>query len=90
MKLIYAVAALAAGIALTPVAASAQDRLLDGALGAGAGALVGGPVGAVVGGTIGYTAGPNIAHGIGADGRRHYYRHRHHSRRTVHRTYSER
>lgn len=88
MKLIYAAAALAAGIALTPVAASAQDRLVDGALGAGAGAIVGGPVGAVVGGTIGYTAGPHIARGLGVDGRRHY-RHRRHVR-TTHRNYSER
>jgi hypothetical protein len=91
MKIIYAAAVIAAGMALTPVAAAAQDRLVDGALGAGAGALVGGPVGAVVGGVVGYSAGPQISRGMGLEGRRHYRHRRHHtSHRTVHREYSER
>lgn len=61
---------------LTPALASAQERLFDGVLGAGAGALAFGPVGAVAGGVVGYTAGPNIATGLGVRHPRHY-RHRH-------------
>jgi hypothetical protein len=70
MKAIFA-AALIFGT-LAPVAAVAQDRTGDAAMGAASGLLVAGPVGAVVGGVIGYTAGPNIARGIGLQ-RRHYY-----------------
>lgn len=82
MRMIYAAAALAAGLALTPVAAAAQERIVDGALGAGAGALVGGPVGAIVGGAVGFTAGPHIARGMGV----HHRSYRHHSSRHKHRT----
>jgi hypothetical protein len=66
-------AVIAAAGLITASAAQAQERLIDGALGAGAGALVGGPVGAVAGGAIGYGAGPRISRGF--HGRRHY-RHR--------------
>ena len=62
-----------AGVALAAGPATAGERLNDGLMGAGAGALVGGPVGAVAGGAIGYTAGPNIAHGS-----RYHHHHRHH------------
>ncbi len=64
---------LAGGIMLAPVAASAGERLTDGALGGVAGAVVFGPVCLVAGGVIGYTAGPNIACKIGA---KRCYRHR--------------
>lgn len=70
-------AALLAGVVLTGAAASAGERLNDGLMGAGAGALVGGPVGAVAGGAIGYTTGPRISHGYRSHRRyhrRHIYR----------------
>jgi hypothetical protein len=73
MKTLLAVATIAVAIAFAPMGAVAQERLGDGAMGAGAGLLVGGPVGAVVGGVIGYTAGPNIANAMGV--RHHHYRH---------------
>ncbi len=66
------ISVLLAGIALAGASATAGERLNDGLMGAGAGALVGGPVGAVAGGAIGYVEGPNISHGI------HHRRHRHH------------
>lgn len=69
----------ALGLSLAASAAHADSRLVDGVLGAGAGALVAGPVGLVAGGVIGYSAGPNISCGMrGGCGRRHYRRHRHH------------
>ena len=74
MKRFFAAAAFAAGLLAVAGAAQAQERLIDGALGAGAGALVGGPVGAIAGGAIGYGAGPRISRGF--HGRRHYRRHR--------------
>ena len=54
-------AVLAAATLLLPVAAQAQERVGDAALGALSGAVVLGPVGAVAGALVGYTAGPNIA-----------------------------
>jgi hypothetical protein len=72
MKSLLAIATLAAAIVLAPVGAVAQERIGDGAMGAGAGLLAGGPVGALIGGVIGYTAGPNIANAMGL---RHHYRH---------------
>ena len=75
MKTLLAVVTIAVGIAFAPIGAVAQERLVDGGLGAGAGLLVAGPVGAVVGGVIGYTAGPNIANAMGV---RH---HRYHANR---------
>lgn len=64
-------------IALIPVEVQAQERLVDGAGGALAGAIVAGPVGLVAGGVIGYAGGPDIARGMGLKGHRHY-RHVHH------------
>jgi hypothetical protein len=91
MKVICAAAFAAVALALLPTVAAAQDRLVDGALGAGAGALVGGPVGAVVGGAVGFAAGPQIAHGMGIHSRRHYRHSRHHVRRHVrHHHYADR
>ena len=81
MKKTLALLAVAGALLLTPVAANAQERLQDGLLGAGAGALVGGPVGAVVGGAVGYTSGPRIANGLGVRGRRHYRDRRYSQRR---------
>jgi hypothetical protein len=66
------IAVLLTGFALAGGPAMAGERLNDGLMGAGAGALVGGPVGAVAGGAIGYVAGPNISHGG------YHHRHRHH------------
>jgi hypothetical protein len=78
MKKFLAIAAITVGIAMLPALASAQERLGDGLMGAGAGALVGGPVGAVAGGVIGYTAGPHISRGMGFH--RHYRHHRYSNR----------
>jgi hypothetical protein len=73
------IAVLAFGLALTGSAAYADSRVVDGALGAGAGAIVGGPVGLVAGGVVGYTAGPTISCGLrgGCRHHHHYYRHHH-------------
>jgi hypothetical protein len=80
MKKILAVTAVVGAVVLIPAVASAQERLFDGALGAGAGALAFGPVGAVAGGLVGYTAGPNIANGLGVRRSNHRYQHRHYVR----------
>lgn len=74
------ITALAFGFSLVGSAAFADSRLVDGALGAGAGAIVGGPVGAVAGGVIGYSAGPTISCGLrgGCYHHRHYHHHYHH------------
>src|SRR5450755_1413091 len=71
---IVAAGIVAAGVGLAPVAAGAQERMGDAALGALSGALVAGPVGLVAGGVVGFTAGPAIAHSWGFH--RHYYRSR--------------
>jgi hypothetical protein len=57
---------------------ASAGNLTDGALGAGAGAIVGGPAGAVAGGVIGYTAGPTIDCGLRGGCRRHHRHDRHH------------
>jgi hypothetical protein len=64
MKKLIVFAALSAA-ALVPVAAQAQERLGDAALGAVSGALVAGPIGLVAGGVVGFTAGPSIARSWG-------------------------
>ena len=74
-KLICAAAAAASILTFSSLA-TAQERLMDGVMGAGAGAIVGGPVGAVAGGVTGYVAGPNIATAIGARPRYRRYRDR--------------
>jgi len=73
------VAVLALALSLAGSATYAGSRVIDGAMGAGAGAVVGGPVGAVAGGVIGYTAGPTISCGLhGGCRRHHHYRHHYH------------
>ena len=75
MRTTFAVA-LALGLSLACAEARADDRGLDGLLGAGAGALVFGPVGLVAGGVIGYSAGPHINCGLrGGCGRHRHYSH---------------
>jgi len=61
-------------VLFVPAAASAGERLLDGALGAAAGALVAGPPGFLVGGLIGYAAGPRISRGLGFHRFHRHYR----------------
>ena len=69
--------ALALGFSLIGASAYADNALVNGALGAGAGAVVGGPVGAVAGGAIGYTQGHRISHAFHGS-RRHYHHNHHH------------
>ncbi len=71
----FYVAALIMGVALAGAPAMAGERLNDGLMGAGAGAIVGGPVGAVGGGAIGYVAGPSISHGFHHHHHHHYAHH---------------
>lgn len=68
----FFILALVLGGALAGAPAMAGERLNEGLMGAGAGAIVGGPVGAVAGGAVGYVAGPSIAHGF------HHHHHYHH------------
>ena len=75
MNRLITIIVVAAGIGFMPVAAGAQERLGDAALGAVSGALVGGPVGLVAGGIVGFTAGPSIARSWGL--RHRHYRTRH-------------
>ena len=65
MNRIITIAIVAAGIGLTPIAAGAQERVGDAALGALSGALVDGPIGLVAGGVVVFTAGPSIARSWG-------------------------
>jgi hypothetical protein len=77
MNRIMTIAVVAAGIGLAPIAAGAQERVGDAALGALSCAIVGGPIGLVAGGVVGFTAGPSIARSWGL-------RHRHYrARRTA-------
>ena len=64
-------------VLLVPRAAGAGERLVDSALGAGAGALVGGPAGFLAGGLIGYAAGPRISRGLGFHRFHRHYRYVH-------------
>jgi hypothetical protein len=75
MKRIVTIAFVAAAL-LAPAAATAGERVLDGALGGVSGAIVFGPVGLVAGGLTGYVAGPSIARGLGLKGHRRHYAHR--------------
>jgi hypothetical protein len=72
MNRIISIVVVTAGLGLAPIAAGAQERAGDAALGALSGALVGGPIGLVAGGVVGFTAGPSIARSWGL--RHHYYR----------------
>ncbi len=74
MKKILVTMALVAATAL-PTAVCAQERAVDGALGAAAGAVVLGPVGLVAGVVVGATAGPSIASSWGL--RHHHHRYYH-------------
>lgn len=77
MRRLLAAAAL---FSLVSAEALGQERVIDGALGALAGAVVAGPIGLVAGGVTGVTAGPAISSSWGLSGRRHVVRHRHHRR----------
>jgi hypothetical protein len=68
----FFVLALLLGGTFSGAPAMAGERLNEGLMGAGAGAIVGGPVGAVAGGAVGYVAGPSIARGL------HHHHHYHH------------
>ena len=83
MKNAFFVLALLAGVTLAGVPAMAGERLNDGLMGAGAGALVGGPVGAVVGGVGGAAVGNAVTN--------HHYYHRHYAYRPYyhHRPYDQ-
>jgi hypothetical protein len=69
MRQVIAIAVIVAALS-APTAASAGERVFDGALGAASGAIVGGPVGLVAGGVVGFVAGPHISRGLGFH--RHY------------------
>jgi hypothetical protein len=88
MKRLIAAALVVSAIALTPVAASAGERLNDATLGAGSGLLVFGPVGLVAGGVVGYVAGPGIGRSMGLHHRNHAYRR--HAYRSADRSYHSR
>jgi len=73
------VAGLSLGVVFAGASARADERGLDGVLGAGAGALVFGPVGLVAGGVIGYAAGPKINCGLRGGCAKHARRARRHT-----------
>ena len=77
MTKLWPILLCAFAVTLVPIAAQAQERLVDGAGGALAGVLVAGPIGAIAGGVIGYAAGPNIARGMGLKGHRRHRRAHH-------------
>lgn len=86
MKKLMIIGGFVAALMLAPATGFANERLTDGLLGAGAGALVGGPVGALVGAGVGYTSGPHIANHLGAPRRHRYHRHtRHNKHHATHR-----
>ncbi len=80
MKNSFAILVVAAAGLLSLHSSQAQERIRDGVIGAGAGAIVGGPVGAIVGGTAGYVAGPRVTHAVsGRLPHRHYLHRRYHA-----------
>ncbi|WP_297296508.1 hypothetical protein [uncultured Methylovirgula sp.] len=64
-----------------PTALAAQERAVDGTLGAVAGAVVFGPLGLVTGAVVGVTAGPAISSSWGLH-HHHHYRHVRYVRRS--------
>jgi hypothetical protein len=64
--------------------AMAQERALDGTLGAVAGAVVAGPVGLVAGAVVGVTAGPSISSSWGLRHHHHHYHRAHYVTHTAH------
>jgi hypothetical protein len=68
---------LAAVVSLSMSPAIAQERAVDGLLGALAGAVVAGPIGLVAGGVTGVTAGPAISSSWGLSGRTHHHHYYH-------------
>ncbi|MGP8233574.1 MAG: hypothetical protein ACLQL2_13070 [Methylovirgula sp.] len=65
-----------------PTALVAQERAIDGTLGAVAGAVVAGPVGLVAGAVVGVTAGPAISSSWGLH--HHHYRRAHYETHARH------
>ena len=76
MRVFAALAVIGSCVVLSPVGASAHERVTDAALGAASGAVVFGPVGLVAGGVIGYAAGPRIACSLGVERCYRYRRYR--------------
>jgi hypothetical protein len=74
----------AAFLSIGSQSARSQERVLDGALGGLAGAVVAGPIGLVAGAITGVTAGPAISSSWGLSDNRHRGRPRRH-RRHAHR-----
>jgi hypothetical protein len=72
MQRLLLVTALIAALA-APTVVYAQERAVDGALGAVAGAVVLGPLGLVAGAAVGVTAGPSIASSWGLRHHHHHY-----------------
>lgn len=77
MKKVLLIGTVLAAVVTVPTALAAQERVVDGALGAVAGAVVAGPVGLVAGAVVGTTAGPSIASSWGL---RHHHHHVHYAR----------
>jgi hypothetical protein len=73
MRKVRLVAASLLMIAI-PTVIAAQERAVDGTLGAVAGAVVFGPLGLVAGAAVGATAGPGIASSWGLRHHHHYHR----------------
>ena len=67
-------AAVVMAVSLMPLAAFAQERVGDAALGGLSGAIVFGPVGAVAGIVVGYAAGPGISRSWGRSRPNYRYR----------------
>ncbi len=78
-KILFAIASII--MIAGPTALAAQERAVDGTLGAVAGAVVFGPLGLVTGAVVGVTAGPAISSSWGLH-HHHHYRHVRYVRRS--------
>ena len=68
MRALGRLAVVAIAVVLSPVAASAQERLTHAAVGAVAGAVAAGPMTGFIGGELGgYVAGPQIGCDLGVE-----------------------